>query len=70
VDGGMLWRSGCDGKVLRCGAGNRHQQGGCLAIVLCAVTAHTRRMGHNGLHAGGMHWRGHDMSTRASLHHS
>jgi hypothetical protein len=26
VDGGMLWRNGCDGKVLRCGAGNRHQQ--------------------------------------------
>jgi hypothetical protein len=25
VDGGMLWRSGCDGKALRCGAGNRHQ---------------------------------------------
>jgi hypothetical protein len=25
VDGGMLWRNGCDGKVLRCGAGNRHQ---------------------------------------------
>jgi hypothetical protein len=22
----MLWRNGCDGKVLRCGAGNRHQQ--------------------------------------------
>jgi hypothetical protein len=21
----MLWRNGCDGKVLRCGAGNRHQ---------------------------------------------
>jgi hypothetical protein len=27
----MLWRNGCDGKVLRCGAGNRHQ--------------HTRRQG-------------------------
>jgi hypothetical protein len=26
VDGGMLWRNGCDGKALRCGAGNRHQQ--------------------------------------------
>jgi hypothetical protein len=26
VGGGMLWRNGCDGKVLRCGAGNRHQQ--------------------------------------------
>jgi hypothetical protein len=25
VDGGMLWRNGRDGKVLRCGAGNRHQ---------------------------------------------
>jgi hypothetical protein len=25
VDGGMLWRSGCDGKVLRYGAGERHQ---------------------------------------------
>jgi hypothetical protein len=25
VDGGMLWGNGCDGKVLRCGAGNRHQ---------------------------------------------
>ena len=25
MDGGMLWRNGCDGKVLRCGAGNRHQ---------------------------------------------
>jgi hypothetical protein len=25
VDGGMLRRNGCDGKVLRCGAGNRHQ---------------------------------------------
>jgi hypothetical protein len=22
----MLWRNGCDEKVLRCGAGNRHQQ--------------------------------------------
>jgi hypothetical protein len=22
----MLWRNGCGGKVLRCGAGNRHQQ--------------------------------------------
>jgi hypothetical protein len=22
----MLWRNGCDGKVLRCGAGDRHQQ--------------------------------------------
>ena len=21
----MLWRNGCDGKVFRCGAGNRHQ---------------------------------------------
>jgi hypothetical protein len=21
----MLWRNGCDGKVLRCGAGDRHQ---------------------------------------------
>jgi hypothetical protein len=21
VEGGMLWRNGCDGKVLRCGAG-------------------------------------------------
>ena len=31
MDGGMLWRNGCDGKVLRCGAGNRHQ--------------HTRRQG-------------------------
>jgi hypothetical protein len=26
VGGGMLWRNGCDGKVLRCGAGIRHQQ--------------------------------------------
>ena len=26
MDGGMLWRNGCDGKVLRCGAGDRHQQ--------------------------------------------
>jgi hypothetical protein len=26
VDGGMLWRNGCDGKVLRCGAGDTHQQ--------------------------------------------
>jgi hypothetical protein len=25
VDGGMLWGNRCDGKVLRCGAGNRHQ---------------------------------------------
>ena len=25
MDGGMLWRNGCDGKVLRCGAGNRHR---------------------------------------------
>jgi hypothetical protein len=22
----MLWRNGCDGKSLRCGAGKRHQQ--------------------------------------------
>ena len=28
MDGGMLWRNGCDGKVLRCGAGDRHQQEG------------------------------------------
>jgi hypothetical protein len=26
VEDGMLWRNGCDGKVLRCGAGKRHQQ--------------------------------------------
>jgi hypothetical protein len=26
VDGGVLWRNGCDGKVLRYGAGERHQQ--------------------------------------------
>jgi hypothetical protein len=26
------------------------------------VPAHTRRMGHNGLHAGGMHW-GHNTPT-------
>jgi hypothetical protein len=26
VEGGALWRNGCDGKVLRCGAGKRHQQ--------------------------------------------
>jgi hypothetical protein len=26
-----------------------------LATVLYAVTVHTRRMGHNGLHAGGMY---------------
>ena len=26
VIGGVLWRNGCDGKVLRCGAGDRHQQ--------------------------------------------
>ena len=26
MDGGVLWRNGCDGKALRCGAGNRHQQ--------------------------------------------
>jgi hypothetical protein len=26
VDGGMLWRNGSDGKVLRYGAGERHQQ--------------------------------------------
>jgi hypothetical protein len=25
VEDGMLWRNGCDGKVLRCGAGKRHQ---------------------------------------------
>jgi hypothetical protein len=25
VDGDVLWRGGCDGKVLRFGAGNRHQ---------------------------------------------
>jgi hypothetical protein len=25
VDGGMLWRNECDGRVLRCGAGERHQ---------------------------------------------
>jgi hypothetical protein len=61
VDGGMLWRDGCDGKALRCGAGNRHQHsGGYLATrtVLYTVAVHTRRMGHNGLHAGGMYWRG------------
>jgi hypothetical protein len=28
VEDGMLWRNGCDGKVLRCGAGKRHQHGG------------------------------------------
>jgi hypothetical protein len=32
VDGGMLWRNGCDGKVLRCGAGNRHQQGARIIL--------------------------------------
>jgi hypothetical protein len=26
VEGGMIWRKGYDGKVLRCGAGERHQQ--------------------------------------------
>ena len=26
MDGGILWRNGCDGEVLRCGAGERHQQ--------------------------------------------
>jgi hypothetical protein len=26
VGGGMLWRSGCDEKVLRYGAGERYQQ--------------------------------------------
>jgi hypothetical protein len=25
VEGGVLWRNGCDGKVLRCGAGERNQ---------------------------------------------
>ena len=25
MEEGMLWRNGCDGKVLRCGAGDRHQ---------------------------------------------
>ena len=25
MDGGVLWRNGYDGKVLRCGVGERHQ---------------------------------------------
>jgi hypothetical protein len=25
VEGGVLWRNGCDGKFLRCGAGERYQ---------------------------------------------
>jgi hypothetical protein len=36
-----------------------------LATVLYIVTVHTRRMGHNGLHAGGMYWRGYNISTKA-----
>ena len=36
MDGGMLWRYGCDGKVLRCGAGNRHQQG--VVVETCINT--------------------------------
>ena len=27
MEGGVLWRNGCDGKALRCGAGERHQHG-------------------------------------------
>ena len=37
-----------------------------LATVLYTVTVHTRRMGHNGLHAGGMYWREYNISTRAA----
>jgi hypothetical protein len=37
VDGGMLWRNGCDGKVLRCGAGNRHQHVALQLTVLWAL---------------------------------
>jgi hypothetical protein len=32
VEGGMLWRNGCDGKVLRCGAGERHRQ--CMIVAM------------------------------------
>jgi hypothetical protein len=45
-------------RVLRTG---RNTSGGHLAVALCAVTVHARRMGHNGLHAGGMHWRGYNV---------
>jgi hypothetical protein len=34
VDGGVLWRNGCDGKALRCGAGNRHKQ---MRAITCTV---------------------------------
>jgi hypothetical protein len=34
-----------------------------LATALYTVTVHTRRMRHNGLHAGGMYWRGYNIPT-------
>jgi hypothetical protein len=33
VDGGMLWRYGCDGKAMRYGAGERHQHSALLFAV-------------------------------------
>jgi hypothetical protein len=52
VDGGMLWRNGCDEKVLRCGAGNRHQQP-ALHIHSTLYYAHCNRAGH--AHGGVKH---------------
>ena len=30
MEEGMLWRTGCDGRALRCDAGDRHQQRGVV----------------------------------------
>ena len=44
MEGGMLWRNGCDGKVLRCGAGNRHQQLGCNGDVTAVAVGQSQRL--------------------------
>jgi hypothetical protein len=49
MEGGMLWRNGCDGKVLRYGAGDRHQQ----VAEAAAVTEHERQRRRRPLHKAG-----------------
>jgi hypothetical protein len=40
----MLWRGGCDGRVLRYGAGERHQQAAVLRMKIGATSARARRV--------------------------
>ena len=51
----MLWRNGCDGKILRCGAGDRHQH---------CVNEKLRHGGMTALH----HAAGHGNERRAGGH--